>query len=177
MTAARDPAVRLRELTDADLDRVAELEPELFGAASWSRRTYADELRAPERHYVAAVDALGDVVGYAGVAVGADSEVMTIGVVDGWRRAGIGTRLLAELLAYARAARSRRVFLEVRASSLGAQLLYERAGFRRVAVRRGYYQPEGADAVIMRLDLRPAGRPVGAEAVPSRRRSGDDDGE
>ena len=166
VTAEREVAVRFRDLTEADLDRVVELERELFGAGSWSRQTYADELRAPGRHYVAAVNGQGDLVGYGGVAVGADSEVMTVGVADGWRRTGIGARLLAELLAHARAARSRRVFLEVRAGDRGAQRLYQRAGFRRVAVRRGYYQPEGADAVTMRLDLRPASPPVGAEAVP-----------
>ena len=38
---------------------------------------------------------------------------------------------------------------EVRAGNDRAIALYERFGFRRTAVRRGYYQPSGADALVM----------------------------
>ena len=41
--------------------------------------------------------------------------------------------------------------LEVRADNAAALRLYERHGFERVAVRRGYYQPEGVDAHVLRL--------------------------
>jgi ribosomal-protein-alanine N-acetyltransferase len=38
----------------------------------------------------------------------------------------------------------------VRADNTSAIRLYERHGFSRVGVRRGYYQPSGADALVMR---------------------------
>lgn len=159
-------AVSLRPLRLRDLDRVDQLEHELFGAGAWSRQAYESELAEPARSYVAAVDARDTLVGYAGVALGEDADVMTIGVVAGWRRLGVGARLLDALLDAARASRARRVFLEVRASDEGAQRLYERAGFRPIGIRRGYYQPGNADALVMRLDLAHA-RPVGAEATAS----------
>jgi ribosomal-protein-alanine N-acetyltransferase len=31
--------------------------------------------------------------------------------------------------------------------------MYERHGFVRIGVRRGYYQPSGTDAVVMRKEL------------------------
>lgn len=157
--------VHLRPLGTGDLDRVMELEEELFGAGAWSRGTYEEELRAPDRRYVAALDEAGTVVGYAGIALAEEASVMTVGVAGTHRRRGIGRLLLEALLDHARTARARDVFLEVRASDGGAQRLYAGAGFEPVGVRRRYYEAEGEDAVVMRLALRPRGGPVGSEAV------------
>jgi ribosomal-protein-alanine N-acetyltransferase len=41
------------------------------------------------------------------------------------------------------------VGLEVRSDNERAQRLYRRFGFRPVGLRRAYYQPSGADAVVM----------------------------
>ncbi len=163
-------AVHLRPLTEGDLGRVADLEPRLFGAGAWSVEIYAEELRAPGRAYLAAVALDGTVIGYGGIALAEDAEVMTVGVDPEWRRRGVGEMLLGGLLSAARAARARRVFLEVRADDAGARRLYQRAGFRRIGLRRGYYQPENADAVLMRLDNVGRG-PVGADAVSGSARS------
>jgi ribosomal-protein-alanine N-acetyltransferase len=46
------------------------------------------------------------------------------------------------------------VLLDVRADNVAAQALYARAGFERIAVRRGYYRPGGTDALVLRLQLR-----------------------
>lgn len=155
--------VRLRPLGPGDLDRVDELEPQLFGRAAWSRAAYVEELRAPGRRYVAAEAPDGALVGYAGIALARECEVMTVGVDRAWQRQGIGAALVDALLDAAREASARRVYLEVRASDEGAQRLYRRAGFRPVGRRRGYYQPEGEDAVVMRLDLDHPGAPAPAD--------------
>ncbi|WP_413452182.1 ribosomal protein S18-alanine N-acetyltransferase [Georgenia phoenicis] len=141
----------LRPLREDDLERVVELEHELFGRGAWSWATYLSELGQPGRYYVAA-ERDGVVVGYAGIALGADAEVMTVGVAGSHRGQGIGAALLADLLEQARAARSRHVFLEVRAGNATALRLYERAGFEPIGTRPRYYGDE--DAVVMRLTLR-----------------------
>jgi ribosomal protein S18 acetylase RimI-like enzyme len=62
------------------------------------------------------------------------------------------------LLDEARRREATEVFLEVRADNPGAQNLYTSLGFAEIAVRPAYYQPDGVDAVIMRLELTdPAG--------------------
>ncbi|MEE6274396.1 ribosomal protein S18-alanine N-acetyltransferase [Georgenia wangjunii] len=155
--------IRLRPLETGDLDRVMELEAELFGPGAWSHGAYVEELRAADRRYVAALDPAGTVVGYAGIALADEASVMTVGVAGTHRRRGIGRLLLERLLEHARAARAREVFLEVRASDTGAQRLYAGAGFEPIGVRKRYYAAEGEDAVVMRLVLRPRGGPVGAE--------------
>jgi ribosomal-protein-alanine N-acetyltransferase len=45
------------------------------------------------------------------------------------------------------------VLLEVRADNEHAQGLYRRRGFTEVGRRRGYYQPSGADAVVMKREV------------------------
>jgi Acetyltransferases len=46
------------------------------------------------------------------------------------------------------------VLLEVREDNPRARRLYLRHGFAEVGIRRGYYQPSGVDAVVMRKGLR-----------------------
>lgn len=43
--------------------------------------------------------------------------------------------------------------LEVRRSNEAAIEMYLRAGFRKVGVRRSYYQDNGEDAVVMTMTL------------------------
>jgi len=159
--------VRLRPLRVSDLDRVMELEEQLFGAGAWSRGAYVEELtRAPGRTYLAAVvDRPGGelVVGYAGLVAGTEAQVMTVGVDAEHRRRGIGRQLVDALLEDARAHGARTVLLEVRAGDAGAQRLYARAGFEPIGRRRNYYQAEGEDAVVMRARLTPSPGHVGAE--------------
>ena len=92
-----------------------------------------------------------EVLGYAGLAVGPDEAyVQTLAVRrPNWGR-GVGAALLAELLREADTRGRRPVLLEVRAENARAQALYARFGFELIGRRRGYYQPSGADALVMR---------------------------
>ena len=92
------------------------------------------------------------VVGWAGLIVyEGEAHVSTIGVARDRQGEGIGARLLDALLAEADR-RSPVVLLEVRADNPVARGLYRRRGFTEIARRRGYYQPSGADAVVMRRE-------------------------
>jgi ribosomal-protein-alanine N-acetyltransferase len=137
----------------ADLPAVLELEEQLFAPDTWTAAMYRDELaRTDTRSYLVAEE--GDrVVGYAGlIAYDDEAHVSTIGVAADRQGEGIGARLLDALLAEADR-RSPVVLLEVRADNELAQGLYRRRGFTEIGRRRGYYQPSGADAVVMRREL------------------------
>ena len=130
-------------------------EQQMFGSEAWSAQSYRDELAdTRHRHYLAAVDQDGALMGWAGVRVVADSaEILTVGVVPAARRLGIGARLLAMLLDEARRRGATEAFLEVRVDNTGAQKLYERARFLQVGRRRGYYDGGRVDAIVMRRAL------------------------
>jgi ribosomal-protein-alanine N-acetyltransferase len=140
----------------ADLPAVLVLEEELFAPDTWTAAMYRDELaRTDTRWYLVAEDGSGDdvaVVGYAGlIAYPDEAHVATIGVATARQGEGIGARLLDELLVEADR-RSPVVLLEVRADNELAQGLYRRRGFAEIGRRRGYYQPSGADAVVMKRE-------------------------
>jgi ribosomal-protein-alanine N-acetyltransferase len=131
---------------------VAELMPierELFGPEPWNERLFWSELgQLDTRHYVVALSE-GEVVGYAGLCDYPDEAfVQTMAVAPAAQGAGLGARLLVELLEEAERRRQRVVSLEVRAGNDRALRLYERHGFSRTGLRRGYY-PGGVDAVLM----------------------------
>ncbi|MDM8085674.1 ribosomal protein S18-alanine N-acetyltransferase [Cellulomonas cellasea] len=149
-------SVRIRLLGGDDLPELGRMEQELFGPGAWSSASLAEELQGPGRWYIGAEDvATGELVGYAGLWFdGFDAQVMTIGTDVAHQGAGVGTVMLDALVAHARELGAGNVLLEVRVDNDPALRLYERAGFRRMGHRRGYYQPENVDAWTMSLPLR-----------------------
>src|SRR5262249_16591092 len=81
---------------------------------------------------------------------GGQADVLTLAVAaDGWGE-GIGGALLDGLLTEAARRGCTEVFLEVRVDNDRAQRLYRGRGFIDIGIRRGYYQPSGTDALVMR---------------------------
>jgi [ribosomal protein S18]-alanine N-acetyltransferase len=146
---------RLRPMTTADLDTVLSLELALFGDEAWSRQMLAGELeqQPASRLYLVAEDD-GQIVGYAGLlAAGQQADVLTIAVDTARWGQGVGSALIGQLLTEATGRGCTEVFLEVRADNARAQRLYHWWGFADVGIRRGYYQPSGTDAIVMRRPL------------------------
>jgi len=80
-----------------------------------------------------------------------EAHISTIGVRPAYRRQGLGELLLISAIELAQVLDSTIVTLEVRASNLPAQTLYEKYGFIRVGLRKGYYS-DREDALIMTAD-------------------------
>ncbi|MGH8970260.1 MAG: ribosomal protein S18-alanine N-acetyltransferase, partial [Actinomycetes bacterium] len=122
-----------------DVATLMGIERELF-PDPWSVETFWSELAGVPgtRHYlVAEVD--GVPAGYAGLfATGHQADVQTVAVAAAHQGTGIGAVLLTALLDEARRRGCGEVLLDVRADNAPAQRLYDRFGFERIAVRRGY---------------------------------------
>lgn len=136
-----------------DLPAVLAIEHELFGDEAWSEGMFWSELAERDtRTYLVHDDDADKLCAYAGLCAYAPYEayIQTIAVAPAAQRNGIGEAMLNELLDEAARRGCPYVDLEVRADNDAAIRLYERRGFERIGLRRGYYQPSGADAVVMR---------------------------
>jgi ribosomal-protein-alanine N-acetyltransferase len=76
-------------------------------------------------------------------------HVMNVAVDPDFQGRGIATRLLERLFELTDDEEGRGYTLEVRVSNKGAIKLYERLGFERHGIRRGYYTDNREDALIM----------------------------
>ncbi|MBD7995215.1 ribosomal protein S18-alanine N-acetyltransferase [Arthrobacter sp. Sa2CUA1] len=141
-------------MTEADISAVDALEKAMFPVDAWPTQMFYDELsQADTRSYYVAVQPDGTVVGYAGLmCVLPIADVQTIAVAAEHEGAGTGSRLLATLIDEAKERGADDVLLEVRADNPRAQRLYRWFGFEQIHIRPRYYR-DGADALIMRLEL------------------------
>lgn len=147
-------SVELRELTVADAAATAAIEADVFaGETPWSRDVFAVQFAHPYTFYVGAFDDEGEMLGYAGLAKlgppdDPEFEVHTIAVARDHQGRGIG-RVLMDQLVHAADMHDGQMFLEVRTDNTAALALYGSYGFKEIGVRKGYYQPTGADAYTM----------------------------
>ena len=78
-----------------------------------------------------------------------EAHIVTVAVREAYRRMGIGERLLIACMEQAMEYDQEVMTLEVRASNVGAQRLYDKYNFARVGLRKRYYTDNNEDAVIM----------------------------
>ncbi|TFC04662.1 ribosomal-protein-alanine N-acetyltransferase [Cryobacterium mannosilyticum] len=145
------------------------LETRIFENDAWSREAMNRDVTDPDCYYLVAFppDAPTQIDAYAGLQAprgATEGDIQTIAVTEEARGHGLGRTLVQTLLIEARKRGAREVFLEVRADNPGAQRVYRRLGFEELGVRRGYYQPDNVDALVMRVRLT---APEMAPAVPS----------
>jgi ribosomal-protein-alanine N-acetyltransferase len=136
-------------------------EHETFGTESWTAGMYREELEDPwNRHYLVAFDQpdAGEgaraLVGWAGLMViDGTAQILTVGTVAEARRRGVASMLMDRMISEARRRRAKEVLLEVRVDNDAAKAMYARYGFIELGIRKGYYQPAGVDAAVLRLAL------------------------
>jgi len=152
----RAGTIQLREMSKADIPRIMALEQELFPEDAWTSEMFAGEFAQPasRRLYLVAEEG-GAVIGYAGMMFtgGSQADVVTLAVDPAHWGRGTGTALLSALVDEAGRRGYAEVLLEVRKDNPRARRIYLRHGFTEIGIRRGYYQPSGVDAVVMRKAL------------------------
>jgi [ribosomal protein S18]-alanine N-acetyltransferase len=152
-------AVLVSPMTEHDLLEVVEIE-RASGLSPWGWDAYHHELQSDDRGlmWVARINENREtselLAGYVVGRLAADElHINNVAVREGYRRSGVATALLSQLLEAARGYRALQAFLEVRAGNTAAQALYERCGFSVVGRRRNYYPEPPDDALIMSAQI------------------------
>ncbi len=135
-------------MTEDDVLSIAELEKRCF-KVPWSEKSFRDEMKNKLAvYYVAKQD--GKNIGYAGFwRVAGEGDITNVAVLPEYRRRGIGSMLIAEMVKTAEREKLSLLTLEVRKSNTAAQGLYKVFGFDIIGERKRYYSDNGEDAWIM----------------------------
>ena len=141
----------VEKLTAAHLARVAELEKHCF-SEPWSEK--ALELLLTDGAYGAVCLEGECIVAYGGVLWAPfEGQITNIATHPNARRCGYGAAVLEHLIQEATKRGCEQLSLEARVSNLPAIALYERYGFLKMGVRRGFYKHPTEDAYVMCLPL------------------------
>jgi len=151
--ALAEPPVTIRDMAHDDLAMVSDIERRSY-EFPWSHGVFRDCLLAGYRSSVLIRD--DRVAGYGILSIAAgEAHILNLCVNPEFRSMGYGEQLLDRMLAQARSASVREVFLEVRPSNKMALALYRKRGFFQVANRPAYYQSHQGreDAAVLAKKL------------------------
>lgn len=141
---------KIRRARIADTDHIARIEARSF-TDPWPREGVRAVLSS--RTVTALVaESNARVIGYAIARDAAGvAEILDLAISPEWRRAGVATALLSDLLAKLERGGITEVFLEVRESNRGARALYLAHGFNLAGRRPRYYRKPVEDALLLKL--------------------------
>ena len=143
----KNDEVFIAKMTKDHIENVAELEKECF-AEPWSAKSL--EILLGESGIAFVAIRQNEVVAYAGMMTVLDEgQITNVAVSNCCRRLGFGRLVVEALINYAKASGLATISLEVRESNIAAISLYERCGFERCGIRKGFYRFPSEAAVIM----------------------------
>jgi ribosomal-protein-alanine N-acetyltransferase len=119
---------------------------------SWSIQEFQDLLTSPGIFVLIVQQGTSEPCGLVVFRAASDEcEILTIGVLPGWRRHKIAASLLDRIIVQMRDIGVSRVFLEVAKDNEAALKLYQGQGFQEVGRRRKYYKMADGriDALIL----------------------------
>jgi ribosomal-protein-alanine N-acetyltransferase len=144
--------IEIVPMTQNDLNEVYALQS-ISMHLNWSQKVWMEELTKSQiaNHFVARIN--GHIVGFAGFwMIYDEANIVNIVVHPSFRNLGIGTKLLYTILKNAKEKNAKFATLEVRASNTIAIKLYEKFGFKLIAIRKKYYENPEEDGYVYWLN-------------------------
>ena len=139
--------LEIRDMTLQDFDEIKDILISDFDDF-WSDSILKNELIGENKKYILAKSEK-EIVGFCGIMINfPDSEIMNIVVKKDFRKKGIGEILLNKIIEISQKLGCEKIFLEVNEKNIPALKLYGNAGFKRVGIRKKYYENK-YDAIIM----------------------------
>lgn len=152
------PGTAIATLSEAHLAQIVRLERTIFNDP-WPLSAFREEVARGARGGYSRVLVESGLVRAYSVAwfVADEGHLANLATDPVHRGRGLARAVLRDLLAEARRRGIANVWLEVRTGNAGAIHLYRTHGFRAVGIRKGYYQKEREDALVMVLPLEAEG--------------------
>ena len=143
-------SIKIKPMEKTDIDAVIALEEQAYGQHHWSKESFVGELSNDLASYFSAFNEQGELVAYCGCwKILEEAHITTIAVMSQYRRKHIAETLLKTIIEDCYKDMVKFITLEVRVSNIPAIGLYEKYGFKSLGTRKGYYQDNNEDALIM----------------------------
>ena len=140
--------MRIEKMTSDHLDDVYIIETECF-SHPWSRQSLEEELNNETSLFLVAKEG-NEVIGYIGMSIVIDEGyIFNVAVREMYRKKGVATALINELVTYGKKNNFSFITLEVRESNLPAISLYSKFGFIKAGERKDYYSNPKENAILM----------------------------
>ena len=139
--------ILVRMMAEEDIDSLVAVEEECF-SMPWSKQAFMDSYALPYTYFFVA-EKHEEIAGYIGVyKLGDEADITNVAVASIYRRKGVADKLLGAVCDFAKNQSIAQITLEVRESNIPAIKLYEKHGFKRVGVRKNFYEKPVEDAII-----------------------------
>lgn len=143
-------SVIITEMTLSDLEKIEDILTTDFDDF-WNKKVLEEELSSSSSKYIVAKSD-NEIVGFAGLKIVLDeADIMNIVTRKNYRRQGIGSLLLKNLIMLCENSGTKSIALEVNENNSNAIGLYLKFGFQHIGVRKNYYKNE--NAIIMKKNL------------------------
>lgn len=143
-------SAKIKPMQKSDLDDVISIEAKAYGEHHWSKDSFMSELLNDLAKYFSVFNTDGQLIGYCGCwQILEEAHITNIAVSPDYRRKHIGEALLTTIIDECYRNMAKYITLEVRVGNKPAIALYEKYGFKSLGVRKGYYQDNNEDALIM----------------------------
>ena len=143
-------SAKIKPMQKSDLDDVISIEAKAYGEHHWSKDSFMSELSNDLAKYFSVFNTDGQLIGYCGCwQILEEAHITNIAVSPDYRRKHIGEALLTTIIDECYRNMAKYIILEVRVGNKPAIALYEKYGFKSLGVRKGYYQDNNEDALIM----------------------------
>ena len=144
------PQIKIEPMQREHLDDIIRLEEQAYGPHHWSKESFFNEINSELARYYCAFNEDKELLGYCGCwQILEEAHITNIAVSPAHRRNHIGEALLTAIIKSCINAMIKYITLEVRVSNMPAISLYEKYGFKSLGIRKGYYQDNNEDALIM----------------------------
>ena len=142
--------IKISKLKKEDVDSLIKIEEEAYGDHHWSKDSFLSEINNELAHYYALHTQDGTLAGYAGSwHILEEAHLTTIAICPKFRHQYFAQALLKRVIDDCYKGKIKYITLEVRVSNKPAINLYTKYGFSSFGTRKGYYQDNNEDALIM----------------------------
>lgn len=139
----------IRRAEERDVEEIAELEKICFNDP-WSIESVRSDVLENKLSFYIVVEISGNVAGYMGIwNILDEGHITNVAVDPRFRRKHIASAMMDVMLEVTGSAGIKKHTLEVRTGNIKAIKFYEKYGFKGTAIRPGYYEDNGEDALIM----------------------------